>query len=95
MRFAMISGNHRVRPEWLFVLAVFCFASETFAQRDLFSDTWVATDALGRELPGHEQCGPVRQGKTVLVASQSNIAVDNVLEKLKLKNKHKRKSKKR
>lgn len=52
MRFAMISGNHRVRPEWLFVLAVFCFAAETFAQRDLFSDTWVATDALGRELPG-------------------------------------------
>ena len=61
----MISGNRRVRPEWLFVLAVFCFASETFAQRDLFSDTWVATDALGRELPGYEQCGPVRQGKTV------------------------------
>ena len=33
--------------------------------RDLMSDTWVATDALGRELPGHDECGPVRANRTV------------------------------
>lgn len=29
------------------------------------SDTWVATDALGRELPGFEQCGPPKTNRTV------------------------------
>ena len=33
--------------------------------RDLFSDSWVATDALGRALPGYATCGPPRSGKTV------------------------------
>src|SRR5512145_2896166 len=33
--------------------------------RDLFSDSWAATDALGRRLPGFEECGPVREGKFV------------------------------
>jgi hypothetical protein len=33
--------------------------------RDTQSDTWVATDALGRTLPGHEECGPPREGKFV------------------------------
>ncbi|MBN1125391.1 MAG: hypothetical protein JXA82_10310, partial [Sedimentisphaerales bacterium] len=33
--------------------------------RDLYSDTWAATDALGRELPGFEECGPPREGRTV------------------------------
>ena len=33
--------------------------------RDLMSDTWTATDALGRTLPGFEECGPPREGKTV------------------------------
>jgi hypothetical protein len=28
--------------------------------RNILSDTWVATDALGRELPGYETCGPVK-----------------------------------
>ncbi len=32
---------------------------------DLHSDTWVATDALGRSLPDHEQVGPPRPGKFV------------------------------
>jgi hypothetical protein len=32
---------------------------------DLFSDSWVATDALGRRLPGLAECGPVREGKFV------------------------------
>ncbi len=33
--------------------------------RDLRSDTWVAADALGRELPGYDECGAVRSDKTV------------------------------
>lgn len=32
---------------------------------DLYSDTWVATDALGRVLPTHAEVGPPRAGKTV------------------------------
>ncbi|MGD8501256.1 MAG: hypothetical protein PVJ86_11445, partial [Phycisphaerales bacterium] len=61
----MIFGNRDVRPAWLFVLAVFSLTSVSSAQRDLFSDTWVATDALGRQLPGHDQCGAVRDNRTV------------------------------
>ncbi len=37
----------------------------TRPSRDLYSDTWVATDALGKTLPGHDQCGPRRDNKTV------------------------------
>jgi len=48
----------------LTVLAV-SVASGASATRDLMSDTWVATDALGRELPGHDECGPVRANRTV------------------------------
>ena len=33
--------------------------------RDTFSDTWVATDALGRSLPTAEQVGPPRTNKLV------------------------------
>ncbi|NQT89444.1 hypothetical protein HQ560_21930, partial [bacterium] len=33
--------------------------------RDLMSDTWVATDALGRTLPGHAECGPPKKDRTV------------------------------
>lgn len=33
--------------------------------RDLMSDTWSAIDGLGRELPGHDECGPPREDKTV------------------------------
>jgi hypothetical protein len=32
---------------------------------DLYSDTWVATDALGRAIPGYAACGPPRNNKTV------------------------------
>lgn len=35
------------------------------AERDLGSDRWTATDALGRRLPGYEECGPPRKGKFV------------------------------
>jgi hypothetical protein len=34
-------------------------------RHDLFSDTWVATDALGRELPDYETCGPPRSDRFV------------------------------
>jgi hypothetical protein len=33
--------------------------------RDLYSDTWVATDSLGRTLPGYSEVGPPRENKTV------------------------------
>ena len=33
--------------------------------RDVYADTWAATDALGRTLPGYEQVGPVREDRTV------------------------------
>jgi hypothetical protein len=33
--------------------------------RDTRSDTWTATDALGRTLPGYEQAGPPRKDRTV------------------------------
>jgi len=39
--------------------------SDGWAFRDVYSDTWAATDALGRELPGYEECGPVREGRYV------------------------------
>lgn len=32
---------------------------------DTFSDTWVATDALGRSLPGASECGTPREGKSL------------------------------
>jgi len=32
---------------------------------DVYSDTWVATDALGRKLPGFQKCGPPKEGKYV------------------------------
>src|SRR5688500_9974424 len=33
--------------------------------RDVFADAWVATDALGRVVPGHAEVGPPRAGKFV------------------------------
>jgi len=34
--------------------------SEEPAPRDLYSDTWVATDALGRTMPVYSSVGPVK-----------------------------------
>ncbi|MBN1816004.1 MAG: hypothetical protein JW828_01500 [Sedimentisphaerales bacterium] len=47
------------------VLSLYVTTAATDEVRDLYSDTWVATDALGRELPGFEECGPPREGRTV------------------------------
>jgi len=40
-------------------------AEETSTIRDLWADTWVAADSLGRILPGFDRCGPPRPGKIV------------------------------
>lgn len=37
------------------------------AERDLYSDTWVATDAIGRTMPTHEQTGDVKSDKRRVV----------------------------
>lgn len=34
-------------------------------KHDVMSDTWVATDALGRTLPGYAECGPPRENRFV------------------------------
>jgi len=49
----------------LIVLLVGGQAAHAGRYRDLYPDTWVATDALGRELPGYDQCGPPDASKTV------------------------------
>ena len=36
--------------------------------RDLYSDTWVATDALGRKMPGSDEVGPVKTDKRRIVS---------------------------
>ena len=54
----------------LFFVAGFTVAngtSNTQTFRDVQSDSWVAIDALDRELPTNEQCGPPRSGKFVAV----------------------------
>ena len=52
---------------WLMLVVAFAAAGDCLAwnDRNLMSDTWTATDALGRTLPGFEECGPPREGKTV------------------------------
>ncbi|MBR4103082.1 MAG: hypothetical protein IKK39_03345 [Thermoguttaceae bacterium] len=37
------------------------------AGRDLFADTWVATDALGRQTPTFEEVGPVKNDQRRVV----------------------------
>ena len=39
--------------------------NDKLKRRDLFSDTWVATDSIGRKLPGFEQCGAPKSNKFV------------------------------
>ena len=52
----------------LFLLLAAAFVSITARAedpyyRDLYPDTWVATDALGRTLPDYAEAGPVKQGQ--------------------------------
>src|SRR5690349_6194630 len=37
------------------------------AERDLFSDTWVAQDALGRSMPSYAEVGPVKKDQRRVV----------------------------
>ncbi len=37
------------------------------AERDIFSDTWVSTDAVGRTMPSFQQVGPVKKDQTRVV----------------------------
>jgi len=41
------------------------FEGATYTGGDVFADTWVATDGAGRQVPGFEECGPVKQDKWV------------------------------
>ena len=53
------------------VLAVLCMSSLARAEdtpvRDLYADTWVGTDALGRTMPGIEAVGPVKEDQRRVV----------------------------
>lgn len=52
----------------LCVLMILAIAAGTFAAEwDVRSDTWVATDALGRKLPGFKECGPPKKDKFVAI----------------------------
>jgi hypothetical protein len=42
-------------------------ACEQADYRDLYADTWVATDALGRSLPTYEEVGPPREDRIVVL----------------------------
>lgn len=41
------------------------YAGKPYDGDDVFADTWVATDALRRSVPGHEETGPPRPNKWV------------------------------
>lgn len=43
-------------------LLLLCASTSTTAQTDLMSDTWVATDALGRTMPTCEEVGDMKTG---------------------------------
>lgn len=57
----------------LFILIIgsSCYAQKrdknTVTERDLYSDTWVATDAIGRTMPTSEQTGDVKDDKRRVV----------------------------
>src|SRR5271165_7577412 len=41
------------------------FRGKPYEGGDVRADTWVATDGLGRVLPGFKECGPVKKDKWV------------------------------
>lgn len=41
------------------------FHGKPYEGGEVLADTWVATDGLGRALPGFKECGPVKQDKWV------------------------------
>ena len=55
----------------LILISITCHAQkkskDSIHERDLYSDTWVATDAIGRTMPTHEQTGDVKSDKRRVV----------------------------
>ncbi len=60
---AMIGGCVVVAAA-LFAPSAALARPSTLPVRDVYADTWVATDALGRALPTYEQVGPPRKDRT-------------------------------
>lgn len=60
-------GDRKGMLRWLPAVLLALAGAGAMAEptRDLQSDTWVATDGLGRTLPTHAECGPPRAGKFV------------------------------
>ena len=63
MLFKSLSGKCQI-VLFLGILFLFVFCGSAKAD-DLLSDTWVATDAIGRELPGYNECGAPRSDRYV------------------------------
>jgi hypothetical protein len=60
------SKGHLCSPFVLsFALFVTGISAKADSYRDLYADTWAAADALGRQLPGYEECGPLKENKKV------------------------------
>ena len=59
------------KSTWIFPFLLLCSFRPAEAEeagfRDLFSDTWVATDALGRTMPGIQEAGPAKNDKRRVV----------------------------
>ncbi|MDR2674066.1 MAG: hypothetical protein LBC18_04150, partial [Opitutaceae bacterium] len=50
-----------------FLFIIFRMEARQPACRDIYPDTWVATDALGRAMPGMDEAGPVKTGQRRVV----------------------------
>ena len=59
-------GGSNVNYVALTLIGAMLVASHAGAEyRDLYADTWVATDAIGRSLPDYEEVGPPRENRIV------------------------------
>ena len=65
-----------MRKQYLLLLALLMLSIAAYSQkrnekssveRDLYSDTWVATDAIGRTMPSHQETGNVKSDKRRVV----------------------------
>lgn len=41
------------------------YKGQVYSDSDTYADTWVATDGAGRDVPGFEECGPIKKDKWV------------------------------
>lgn len=58
--------RNRIVLKWIWLFAWLLLPGCQAAQEDpsdLMSDTWVATDALGRQMPLLEDVGPLKEGR--------------------------------